>query len=201
MNEPSPARESLGAERSFERSAELRERLRAGDRAAVEELFRDHYAALVGFADGYVRSGAVAEEIVQDVFLNLWRGRDRLAGEGTLRAYLFQAVRNRALNHLRHARHVARHAAAAPRDDSAPALGDALLVEAELAAAVRAAVDALPERCREVFLLSRGHNLSYVEIARTLEISVKTVETQMGRALKAIRRALLPYLEGRGKAP
>ena len=197
MNDPRPPDESLGAERS----AALRERLRAGDRAAVEELFREHYAALVGFADGYVRSTAVAEEIVQDVFLNLWRGRERLAGEGTLRAYLFQAVRNRALNHLRHARHVARHAAAAPRDDAVPALGDALLVEAELAAAARAAVDALPERCREVFLLSRAHDLSYAEIARALDISVKTVETQMGRALKAIRRALLPHLERRERGP
>lgn len=199
---PDPANHfSLGTARDPARDATLRERLRGGERGAVEELFRDHYAALVGFADGYVRSTAVAEELVQDVFLNLWRGRDHMEGEGTLRAYLFQAVRNRALNHLRHARHVARHVAAAPREASAPALGDALVVEAELAVAARAAVDALPERCREVFLLSRGHNLSYAEIARALDISVKTVETQMGRALKAIRRALLPHLEQRGDAP
>ncbi|MEJ7810835.1 MAG: RNA polymerase sigma-70 factor [Gemmatimonadaceae bacterium] len=173
---------------------DLLDRIARGDRSAFETLFRSHYPALVGFAEGLLRSHQVAEDVVQDVMLNVWRQRETLRVEDCARAYLYRAVRNRAFNHLRHER---------VRRDAAPQLvresplapsGDALLAEQELEAAVRAAVSELPERCREVFELSRVRGLRYTEIATTLGISVKTVETQMGRALKSLRESLAEYL-------
>src|SRR5215208_8302170 len=81
--------------------AEVLARLRAGDQQAFDDVFRAHYAALVRFAEGVVRHRAVAEEVVQDVMLQLWRRREALAPDSSLQAYLYQATRNRALNHLR----------------------------------------------------------------------------------------------------
>jgi RNA polymerase sigma-70 factor, ECF subfamily len=172
----------------------LLERIRQGDEGAFDAVFRAHYPSLVGMAEGMLRSRAVAEEIVQDVMLALWRRRDSLPVEESLKAYLFRATRNRALNHLRHAR-VERQGepyAAGPtmKAPTAPSL----LVEEEIDLAVRQAIGELPERCREVFELSRVHGLRYAEIASTLGISVKTVEAQMGKALRLLRDRLALWL-------
>jgi RNA polymerase sigma-70 factor (ECF subfamily) len=114
----------------------------------------------------------------------------------SLRAYIVRAARNRALNHLRHERMKVRtlpHAAG--RTVSQPD-APSRLAEEEIQAAVRQAVDSLPERCREVFELSRGQGLKYTEIADTLGISVKTVEAQMGKALRTLRERLAAWLPG-----
>jgi RNA polymerase sigma-70 factor (ECF subfamily) len=173
--------------------------LRAGDHDAFDAIFRAWYAPLVRLAEAMLRERALAEEIVQDVMLELWRRRDALDPDGTPQAYLFQATRNRALNHLRHVRvqeRVAPQLAASP-PPSAPS--DAAAAEAELAQAVARAVAGLPPRCREVFELSRVHNLKYAEIAQTLGVSVKAVEAQMARALRTLRQQLAAWLpEGGG---
>jgi RNA polymerase sigma-70 factor (ECF subfamily) len=175
---------------------ELLERLRQGDEEAFDVVFRANYPPLVGMAEGMLRSRAIAEEVVQDIMLELWRRREALPIEESLRAYLFRATRNRALNHLRHGR-VERlsepHVAGA---SAAPATAPATLVEEEIDVALREAVAALPERCREVFELSRVHGLRYSEIAAALGISVKTVEAQMGKALRTLRERLAPWLPG-----
>jgi len=175
---------------------ELLERIRRGDEGAFDAVFRAQYPALVGVAEGMLRSRAVAEEVVQDVMLELWRRREALPIEESLRAYLFRATRNRALNHLRHVRVERRgepHAAGATAD---PPRAPAALVEEEIDAALKEAVGGLPERCREVFELSRVHGLRYAEIAAALGISVKTVEAQMGKALRILRERLAPWLPG-----
>jgi RNA polymerase sigma-70 factor (ECF subfamily) len=175
---------------------DLLARIRQGDEGAFDAIFRAHYPPLVSVAERMLRSRAVAEEIVQDVMLELWRRRESLPIEESLRAYLFRATRNRALNHLRH-RRVERlgepHAAGATVDSPAAPVA---LVEAEIDAALRDAVADLPERCREVFELSRVHGLRYAEIAGTLGISVKTVEAQMGKALRMLRERLAAWLPG-----
>jgi RNA polymerase sigma-70 factor (ECF subfamily) len=173
---------------------ELLARLRRGDEGAFDAVFRAYYGALVGLAEGMLRHRAVAEEVVQDVMLELWRRRETLAVEESLRAYLFQATRNRALNHLRHRKVEHRGEPHARGESVTPAAADALLAEEEIDVAVRRAVAGLPDRCREVFELSRVHGLTYAEIARTLGISVKTVEAQMGKALKVLREKLGAYL-------
>jgi RNA polymerase sigma-70 factor (ECF subfamily) len=173
---------------------DLLERLRGGDQAAFDAIFRAYYAPLVSSAEAVVRSRAVAEEIVQDIMLVLWRRRETFAVDESLRAYLYKGTRNRALNQIRHER-VRRRAEPFVADPpSAPAAAPAELDDAEIAAAVRNAVDDLPPRCREVFELSRTHGLRYAEIATTLGISVKTVEAQMGKALRVLREKLAPWL-------
>ncbi len=177
---------------------ELLARLRAGDHAAFDAIFRAWYAPLVRLAGGLLRDPAAAEEIVQDVMLELWRRRETLDPDGTPQAYLFQSTRNRALNRLRHARVVER--AAPGLADARTAVGsagpppDAAVAAGELAVAVRATIDALPPRCREVFTMSREQGLTYAEIARALGVSVKAVEAQMGRALRTLRERLAPFL-------
>ena len=180
---------------SRESELELLARIASGDRGAFEQLFREHYAALVRFGEGLLRSRELAEDTVQEVLLNLWRQRETVRVDDSLRAYLYRAVRNRALNHIRNER-VRREAVPQIVRETREAAGaDAGLVETELEAAVRAAIAELPPRCREVFELSRVRGLKYAEIAETLGISIKTVETQMGRALKSLRERLGDILE------
>jgi len=175
-------------------------RLATGDEAAFDAIFRAWYAPLVRIAEGIVRERALAEVVVQDVLLEVWRRREQLGGEESPRAYLIRAARNRALNHIRHLRVQQKSAPyVATRTEDAPE-GASRLVEAELDDAVRSAVAQLPPRCREVFELSRVHGLSYAEIARSLEISVKTVEAQMGKALRTLRERLAPWLPGGHRA-
>lgn len=174
----------------------LFERIRQGDEAAFDQLFRGWYAQLVRVAEAIMREQGPAEEVVQDVMLELWRRRESIPVPESARAYLIQSTRNRALNHLRR-RKVERsgepHITATLRS---PHQADAFAVEEELDIALRAAVAELPDRCREIFELSRMHALTYTEIAQTLGVSVKTVEAQMGKALKTLRERLAPWLPG-----
>ena len=176
------------------RESDLLERLRLGDAEAFETIFRSHYAPLVSAAAALTRDGATAEEIVQEVMLELWRRKAELVIDSSLRAYLFRATRNRALNQLRHERVVQDRAMFAAGETSTPSSADATLTEHEIDAAVEHALTALPERCREVFELSRKHGLRYAEIADVLGISVKTVEAQMGKALRILRDKLSAWL-------
>lgn len=173
---------------------ELLARLRQGDEQAFDTLFRQYYAPLVGFTESLLRSRAVAEEVVQDVLLEVWRRRETLEIDLTWRSYLFRAARNRALNDLRHAR-VAQNAEPYVRGaEAVDASTPAELAAAELDAAFRRVLAGLPEPVREVFLMSRRDHLKYGEIAVALGISVKTVEARMGRALKELREQLKDWL-------
>jgi len=173
-------------------------RLRLGDQAAFDAIFRAHYARLVSCAYALLDDRAAAEDSAQEVMLELWRRHADLRIEESLTAYLVRATRNRSLNQLRHAR-VRRNAEpqlAGEEAVNAPAAGR--VVATELREALVAAVQELPPACREVFELSRGKGLRYSEIAETLGISVKTVESQMGKALKHLRQRLAAWLpEGR----
>lgn len=178
--------------------SELLAQLRAGHDVAFEDIFRAHYSSLVGAAARLVGSRFAAEEIAQDVMLELWRRRESLTITGSLRGYLHQAVRNRALNRLRQER-TAREAEPFVRPPAAAAATDGATGSRELREAVSAAIAALSEPQREVFLMSREDGLTYPEIAGLLGISVKTVEARMGRALRALRTALAEWLpEGGG---
>jgi len=173
---------------------ELLDRLRRGDDAAYEAIFRQWYAPLVATTGALLRDRAPAEEIVQDVMLELWKRRESLALEQSLRAYLFQASRNRALNHLRRLRLETRGEPTIAANMATPDQADSGVREAELRVAIASAVAGLPDRCREVFELSRVHGLKYSEIATKLGISVKTVEAQMGQALPVMREKLAAWL-------
>ena len=177
---------------------DLLDRVRQGDEGAFDAIFREHYPSLVRTADAMLHRRDVAEEIVQDVLLALWQRRATLVVEDSLRAYLFRATRNRALNHLRHAAIERKAEPALAAVDSPEPPAPAVLVHEEIDTALRQAVTSLPPRCREVFELSRVHGLRYSEIAATLGISVKTVEAQMGKALRTLRELLAPWLPAPG---
>ena len=173
---------------------ELLRRIQQGDEGAYDTAFRAWYAPLVRVATALVRDRDAAEEVAQDVMLELWRRRHVLDATISLRAYLLRSIRNRSLNYLRHAR---------VRRDTAPDVealydepigSDAPVVANELADAVSVVLRELPPRCREVFELSRVDGLRYAEIAETLGISQKTVEAQIGKALRILRARLANWL-------
>jgi RNA polymerase sigma-70 factor (ECF subfamily) len=176
------------------------ERVRAGDRAAFESIYRSYYRRLVGFIYTYVRSETLAEELVQDIFLAIWRQRAGWDLRTTLRAYLFGCARNSALNHRRHegvtqaASHQAMSEGRMLGMGEAPAALDSQLEADDLALAARAAISRLPPRCRMAFTLCRGHGLSYAEAAEVMGISESTVKIQMARALAALRVALARWI-------
>jgi len=161
----------------------------------IEALFREYFAGLCDFVLTYVESPEVARDLVQDLFLDLWARHEEGRLPPITSGYLYTAARNRALKHLRHQGIVRRWRERMAREPErvAPAVDEEVMAES-LAEAIERAVAQLPEKRRQIFLLSREQDLSYTAIAEVLGISVKTVENQMARALKTLREQLLPYL-------
>ena len=158
-----------------------------------EDCFKNYYKQLVVFAHKMVQRQDIAEDIVQQVFMSIWEHLEDVDVEKGILAYLYQSTRNRCLNHFRSAYHsttvhVEEHSI---QQEAAPGTG---VETKELFAQIQAAIQELPEKCREVFLLSREQALTYREIAATLNLSVKTVENQMGKALKHLHSRLGPGL-------
>lgn len=175
--------------------AALVRRIRDGDERALEEVFRAHYTGMCLFVRRFVHAPDVAEELVQDVFFKLWSKRDSLNDIDALKTYLFRAARNTALNHLRRRKLEQNWEEKEAQRGEPQSTGgtDDETSSDEVRRAVIAAVGRLPARCKEIFLLSRNGGLTYGEIASTLGISIKTVETQMGRALKSLRLSLAKF--------
>jgi len=169
--------------------------IRGGDVVAFEDLFRSLYPPLLRYVAHRTGSREIAEELVQDVFVGIWRRRDTLDPNRPIRAYVFRCARNAITNHGKR-QHLDRRLRAWLRaGPRRAAVSHDRAATDELAAAVAPAVRNLPPRCREVFTLSRDGQLSYAEIALTLGLSIKTVENHMGRALKLLREALRPFLD------
>lgn len=150
-------------------------------------------------ANRVLHDPGVAEELSQDVFLELWRRRESLAPDSSVAGYLMQAVRNRSLNHLRHLQVQQKSAVYVEALSEPTEYADADTQAGELQDAIRSAIDALPPRTREVFLMSRERNLRYSEIAEQLGVTVKAVEANMSRALRQLRERLSPFLPGAGE--
>lgn len=156
--------------------------MQQGGEEAFERLFLAYYDDLCAFAADYVSSPEEAEDLVQNVFVRVWERREALDPQKSIRAYLFKSTRNGALKSLNREQRwptVQREL----QEHSLRGRPGKEVEFSEMEASVWEAVNALPERRREIFLLSRRHDLTYAEIAELLDISVKTVETQMGRAL------------------
>ncbi|MGN6507870.1 MAG: RNA polymerase sigma-70 factor [Chitinophaga sp.] len=162
------------------------------DLQAFERLFREHHAHCLAFAIHYTGDPYEAEEVVQLVFSQLWEKRAGILINGSERSYLFTAIRHTAISQWR------KQSVRAEKELSFGQMQEHsvhLSVQArELEQKLQLALEKLPERCREVFLLSRKEQLKYAEIAAVMDISVKTVENQMGKALKILHRELREYL-------
>jgi len=171
---------------------QLARRIRDGDIGAFESLFRAFHAPLCEIVDGYVRSQAIAEEIVQDLFFVLWVERERFPEARSMRAYMFTAARNRAVHHLRH-RAVAKRWTERVRSETEPAVArapDRFLEAGETQLAVREAIDRLPARTRVAFVLQWEYEMSHDEIATAMDISIKGVEKLIATAKSKLRASL-----------
>lgn len=170
-------------------------RIRGGDVAAFEQLFRELHAPLCEVVDSYVRSQTVAEEIVQDLFLVVWVKREQLR-QRSIRGYLFASARNRALHYLRHQSVVRRWSSqvdARPEVSGLSQAGpraDEVTESGERRRAVRQAIDRLPVRSRLAFLLRWEHKMSNADVATAMGISIKGVEKLVTIARRHLRAAL-----------
>ncbi len=175
----------------------LIKRLKAGDKEAFEEVYRMYYVSLCYYCITYVGSMENAEEIVQSIFLKLWVKRTEIQIITSLKAYLYKAVQNQSLNYFRRQKINNKYLL----NQNQKQRGNALSVNAqsimeydELQKTLKMAILKLPKKRRQIFEMSRFEELQYNEIAKKLSISIKTVEAQMTKALKTLRKALKVYL-------
>jgi RNA polymerase sigma-70 factor (ECF subfamily) len=171
------------------------QQLSRGDQLIFEGVYKTHYKELVLFALRFVEEQEDAEEIVQNLFYDLWTKRENINITSSLRAYLFSSTRNLCLNFIKHKKvefKYKEHNAYLLKEDSASE--NDTITEQELADKIDAAVEKLPSERQKVFKMSRYDGLKYKDIAEKLNISIKTVENQMGKALKFLRDELIEFL-------
>jgi len=165
------------------------------DEAAFELVFKTHYKNLYAYAFTILKDEDEAEETVQQVFFKLWERSEQLSIPGSVAAYLYRAVHNESLNFLKHQKvkeGYRLHVAYSMKNKSEQPQGR--MIKKELEEKFRETLNELPEQCRTVFQLSRFEDMKYRDIAGKLDISVKTVENHMGKALKILRTKLVDFL-------
>lgn len=180
---------------SAEELTDLARRLRISDVAAFRKLFDIFNRPIHRFVSYKLADSDVAEDITQEVFVKLWENRADVQPERSIKSYLYTIANNLTLNHIRHSKIVRKYqentrSISEHLSESSP---EQLLEQVEFDEAVLSAINHLPEKSRIVFQLSRMENLSYKEIAARLDISVKTVESHIGKSLKLLRLALQDY--------
>jgi len=165
------------------------------DIQTFEKMFRMYYSMLCAHAHKFVNDKDTAEEIVQDLFYTIWEKKEELIIESSVKAYLYMAVQNRCLKHIGHKavkeKHKEHHMLNPVYEE-----GDNPQTQAqlhEIKQIIVSTLDSLPKRCSYIFRLNRNEGLKYREIALKLSISVKTVESDMGKVLKALRDNLKDY--------
>ena len=141
-----------------------------------------------------VRDKDAAEDIVQEVFIRFWNKKEDLPKDLDPKAYLFKSVYNASLNFIAEQKKSTKVEAETLINVEANEKADGEILHQETAEAIRLGLEELPPACKNVFLLSRNEDLSYKEIADTLDISIKTVEAQMSKALRILRKHLMPFL-------
>lgn len=175
------------------------EHIRKGDHQAFEKLFKCYYLPLTRFSWRYVKSKAVAEELVQEIFSEIWEDRRELNIVESVRSYLYKAVKHRSLNYLKHQRIEFKYDRRWIEEKETVATIDFTDQERieQIKEAIQKAVEELPPRSKMTYKLHRYDGLTYREIAEVMDVSVKTVESQMTRTLKILRERLshlLPFL-------
>jgi RNA polymerase sigma-70 factor (ECF subfamily) len=169
-------------------------KIRKGDLDSFEKLFHQYYPGLCGYAESLLGKPEVAEEVVQDVFYNIWKNRDSLKINRSLQSYLYRSAYNNSMMYLRKMRreHFLDDGYKIDVEVDSPDPSQVLQLN-EVSELVAKTLEGLPERTREIFRMNRQEGLKYREIADRLSISVKTVEANMGRALKALRISMEKY--------
>ena len=153
-------------------------------------LFRKYYEPLYFFAGRFVKDPPTAESIVQDVFVNLWDHRETLNISTSVKAYLYTSVKNACINFVKREKFFVSVEDDSEHRDSSTKTPDAKMEESEIQSAVQKAINKLPEKCRQIFVMCKYDNLSYNEIAEIQNVSINTVKTQLKRAVKALSKNL-----------
>lgn len=173
---------------------QLLQQIQQGDKAAFRILFDRHYKTLLAVAVNMLKDVNAAKDATQDVFLQVWKKRESLNVKSAPIAYLKRAVINRALNQIKSRKGFVTEEHIVDMHSREPAANQTLEAQ-DVEKAMKVALDSLPERCRLVFVLRRLEGLSLKEIAAKLDISPKTAENQMTKALKVLKTAMQPFVE------
>lgn len=170
-------------------------RLKNGDQTAFELLFHFYYPGLVMYSKQFTTDRIEAEEIVQDFFVRFWQKRQQLIPTDTLKSYLFLSVKNGSLNFLKHKKIEEKYIRAMSELSNQHLVFDPdLYIASELQGKIKEAIDLLPEKCREIFIMSRLRGIKNEDIATELNLSKRTVETQISKALKVMKVELKDYV-------
>lgn len=164
------------------------------DKEAFRKLFTDFFAPLCVYAHRFVEDLGISEDLVQDVFFNLWKNRKSLEIRTSTRNFLVTTVKNSCIDYLRRKEVEARYTAAQSQNSDSIYDTEDLYIISELEENINKALVKLPDKIRIVFEMNRFQDLTYAEIAQQKEISVKTVEAYMTKALKHLREELKDYL-------
>lgn len=165
------------------------------DNKTIDRLFHDHYKGLCRYAFSILKVQNEAEDVVQQLFITLWEKRRELEISKDPRAYLYRSTYNRCLNEVKRIKRRGTQTDAAEESSlKSPHDASDKLIGREMEECIELALQTLPEKCGEVFRLSRIDELSYKEIAEKLDISTKTVENHMGKALRLMRDELREFL-------
>ena len=173
---------------------ELWERIQKQDTGAFSIIFKRYYLRLYRFTFRFVRDSQTAENVVQDMFVNLWLNRAKHNIRSNLKAYLFMAVRNRALNQIKYHGINKNIELDAARDQVLFDTPEQHCLDNEMIRHFDDAVNRLPDKCRQIYIMKRYDELKYTEIAAILGISVNTVKTQIRRALMLLQKHLAHLL-------
>ena len=161
------------------------------DQKQFEQLFKSHFQYLCNFANQYVNDMDAAQDICQKVFIALWEKRNNLQPQQSIKSYLFTAVKNRCLNYIRDNKKYRSRVLDLDCGDFDMAIENEEATDQEaLKSKINQALNELPEKCRQVFEMSRFQGMKYREIAEELDISQKTVEAHMTKAMKMLRELL-----------
>jgi len=169
------------------------EAIQKDDNGAYEMVFREYYRPMTAYAFRFLGDLPASESIVQDVFLRLWQKRREISITLSLQNYLFRSVKNHCINYIEHEKIKMGYQAMVIRNESDRSEYSEFFLEFGLKKKIELAIASLPEKRRKIFRMAREEGLKYREIADRLEISVKTVETQMTLSLKQLREALKEY--------
>lgn len=158
-----------------------------------EQLFTDHYDSLYRYCQTMIKDQIETEDIVQSVFMDLWNDRKKLVIHTSIKAFLYKAVYFKCMNKIKHDKVASKYTNSISESDQTMTV-DTMILQ-EISDKITQTLDRLPDQCRKIFSMSRYDGLRYNEIAEILKLSPKTIENQMGKALKTMRVALSEYIQ------
>jgi RNA polymerase sigma-70 factor, ECF subfamily len=175
-------------------SINLFDRVKKGDKKAFEIIFRDYYSHLCAYANTFVKDIDAAQDLVQEFLFHIWEIKAELPSNVPVKAYLFKSIQNRCFNLLKHEQVKGKYQVQTFQEYKESYFEETSTENEELHDKIRRTIDKLPPERRKVFIMHRYDELKYKEIAEKLNISIKTVENQIGKALVFLRDELKDYL-------